>query len=163
MIAFASKEKPYVGSIQRIVKDKQTMKKTISIVIACIVVICLAAGVGYLRLPQTRYRMYQDYASFYVVAQKKLKPGMTQREVTAMLGSGEVVTGANRERELMQAPDIPRLYPDGLLPSDTIVSYPIGKLEYVHLYFRDGVLINFDPNNYHKPEEAHSQAAEGSP
>lgn len=159
MIASANKEKPYVGSIQRIVEDERTMKKTISIVIACIVVICLAVGVGYLRLPQTRYRMYQDYASFYVVVQKKLKPGMTQREVVAMLGSGEVVTGANRDRELKNAPDMPRLYPDGLLPSDTIVSYPVGKLTYMHLYFRDGVLINFDPKRYQTPEAFNSQSS----
>lgn len=135
------------------------MKKAASIIIASAVAIGIIAGIRYLRLPQTQYRIRHDYASFYNVALSKLKPGLSYQKVTSMLGPGELITGDNRERELKQAPDIPRLYPDGLLPSDTIVSYPVGKLTYMHLYFRDGALINFDPTQYQKPEEFESENA----
>jgi len=133
------------------------MKKAVFILITSAVVIFVIAGIGYLRLPQTQYRNRHDYASFYRVAWSKLKPGLSYEKVASMLGPGELVTGDNRERELAQAPDIPRLYPDGLLPSDTIVSYPVGKFRYVHLYFRDGALINFDPTQYRTPEEFESK------
>jgi len=135
------------------------MRKAVSILIASVVVIGIIAGIWHLRLPQTQYRIHHDYASFYRVAVSKLKPGLSYQKVTSMLGPGEPVTGDNGERELREAPDIPRLYPDGLLPSDTILSYPVGKLTYMHLYFRDGVLINFDPKQYQKPEEFESQNA----
>jgi len=133
------------------------MSKAASIVIAAVVIVGAIAGIWYLRLPQTQYKMRHNYASFYKVASTRLKPGMSYEEVTSMLGPGEPVTGDNHERLLKIVPDAPQLFPDGLLPSDSVVAYPVGKLTYMNLYFRNGALINFVPSQFDTPEEFKSR------
>jgi hypothetical protein len=135
------------------------MSRVASIIIASVVIIGAIAGIWYLRLPQTQYRMRHDYASFYKVATSKLKPGMSYEDVTSTLGPGEPVTGDNLGRLLKIVPDAPQLFPDGLLPSDTVVAYPVGKLSYMNLYFRNGLLINFVPSQFDTPEEFKSRKA----
>jgi len=44
------------------------------------------------------------------------------------------------------------------LPSDTVVAYPVGKLAYMNLYFRNGAMINFVPGQFDTPEEFKSRS-----
>ena len=133
------------------------MSRVASIIIAVVVIIGAAVGIWYLRLPQTQYKLRHDYPSFYKVALTRLKPGMSHEKVASLLGPGQPVTGDNLGRLLKIAPDAPQLFPDGLLPSDTVVAYPVAKFTYMNLYFRNGALINFVPNQFETPEEFKSQ------
>jgi hypothetical protein len=103
-------------------------------------------------LASLRYRMTDSPAAFYGAVHKRLSPGDSMGRFREVLGPGEEVIGQRREKLLsasrhfmVQSPDA---YPDGVEEADVFIEYRVGLNTGYQFQFRDGRVINFNPNDY---------------
>ena len=93
----------------------------------------------------------QDAKSLFATLHAQIKPGDSIQRVQELLGQGE--PPQNREKFIAVvkkfAERLPQDYPAGVRDDDEFLRYSYQNLT-VHLQFRAGRLLNFDPQKFEK-------------
>lgn len=100
------------------------------------------------------YQRFQDGKSLYSLLSSRIERGDSLETVEAILGAGTPVTDEDnvlRDRVWREASLSPDVYPDGVHSQDVFINYPSGDT-FTTLQFRNGYLVNHDPNLFRDVE-----------
>ena len=110
---------------------------------------------------KTRYRRNQNGKSLYAVLHKHVSNGDTQEDIEKLLGSGEVIVPDTTKRMMpgfkKLASEDPDQFPDGILESDMLIGYRVGKQQLIVLMFRDGKIVNYVQNKFENYDTLQNQ------
>jgi hypothetical protein len=102
--------------------------------------------------PAEHYKRFQDWESLHIVLSEQIKPGDPIEAVQSLLGTNTYASAYHRGGLETSVRAHPHDFPDGLKDSDVILLYPKDNQELVPLIFRNGKLVNYDPNKYLLPK-----------
>lgn len=128
-----------------------------------LVVLCIAATIGVILLvtygystgliPGMLYRHTGGGGWLYSTLYHGVRNGSTKEQVERLLGPGQEASANVHEAVMKFAGSNASAYPDGYEEGDELLGFrlPGGEL---YLQFRRGVLVNFNPDEFEKYEEA---------
>jgi hypothetical protein len=108
------------------------------------------------------YRENHDAKSLCATLNRQVKPGDSMEKIEKLLDA-HVLDGALRQQAARHYVNVtqsrPKEFPDGVVGDDVFVGCPAGD-SMLFLQFRQGKLINFDPERFKTVPAAVSEASE---
>jgi hypothetical protein len=99
----------------------------------------------------THYQQKKDVESLYAVLYSQVKNGCSIDEVHQLLGQEDPSMSERGNSAVKKlAEKTPRNFPDGFQANDHVLAYSTNEGFIVFLQFRNGQLINYNPDEFSK-------------
>ena len=127
--------------------------------VGCLLTALLATGAGC--SSADHYRSHKDGQSLYAVMHDSVRRGDSVEKVQGLLGTGQNDEGRKAlEATKRMAAKNPSGWPDGVRDDDRVIGYPCDESTTLWLQFRNGRLINHDPDDFAEYEPMTSVSSE---